>query len=357
MDLREDKVRSFLDACLESRIPPLLFIGPEGAGKEHTAIDFARRICCEAVPKCELGGDLCQGCRKAVALEHAGIHLVYPTPSQGTGEQPGDDEAEVGKILEAKRDDFFETYEFSKKTSIRIARSRAIIQRANTKPFGSTHNVFVIVRADLMREEAQNALLKLVEEPPAPCVFVFTAENPDAILFTIRSRCQRVRFSPIRQEVLETLLTGYYGVSSAVARETAASARGSIQRARALMDEQDDVGRERVFEILAGLHAAPQSWIIQNALTLGRGRSRDGVARILQEFATAFRDVMAGDEALFINRDRAKDLLSLSTQWNRKKLPAVVDRIIVTRDEILRRNLNVDAAMVNLLLEVKRIGC
>ena len=123
------------------------------------------------------------------------------------------------------------------------------------------------------------------------------------------------------------------------------------------MDEHDDAGRERVFEIMSELRAAPRSWVIQNALALGRGRSRDGVARFLQEFATAFRDVMAGEEALLVNRDRAKDLLSQSGKWNRKNLPGIVDRIVVTRDQVLRRNLNVDAALVSLLLDIQRLGC
>jgi DNA polymerase-3 subunit delta' len=357
VDLRGPAVGVFLDACRGDRVPALLFVGPEGSGKEHTAIDFARRICCASTPPCELGASLCESCRLAASLEHPSIYLVYPTPSQGAGEQPGDDEIEVGKILDSKREDLFENFEFSKKASIRIARARAIIQRANTKPLYGAHTVFVIHRADLMREEAQNALLKLVEEPPVHCVLVFVAENPDAILFTIRSRCQRVRFSPLRQERLEALLTGYYGMPPGAASKIAEHARGSIQRARVIMDEHDDTDRESVFAILSQLRDAPRSWVIQSALALGRGRSRDGVAKVLQEFATAFRDVMAGEEKLLVNRDRATAVLAQSATWNRKNLPGVVDRIVVTRDQILRRNLNVDAALVSLLLDIQRLGC
>ena len=357
IDLRDDSVRTFLDACLGGVIPPLLFIGPEGAGKEHTAIDFARRASCTAEKICELGKDLCESCQKALSLEHPGIHFVYPTPTQGAGEKPGDDENDIAKILDAKRDDFFDTHRFSKKVSIRIARARAIIQRASTKPFGSKRNVFVVAHADLIREEAQNALLKIVEEPPAHCSLIFVTENPDSILHTIRSRCQRVRFPPLRAKAIETILTDYYGVSSAVAPKVAELSRGNIQRARDRVDEQDETGREHAYEILTKLRDAPESWIIHNAVGLTRGRSRDNVARVLHELATAYRDLMANDKTLFINSDRGKTLSAEAAKWDREKLPAVLDRIIDTRDEILRRNLNMEAALVNLLLDIKQLGC
>jgi len=356
-DLRDDGVRAFLDACQGDVIPPLLFIGPEGSGKEHTAVDFARRICCTAETTCSLDGDLCDSCQQAIAFENPGIYLVYPTPTQGSGEKPGDDEPDVSKILEVKRTDLFETHRFTKKVSIRIARARAIIQRANTKPFGSTHNVFVIAQADLMREEAQNALLKLVEEPPPHCAVIFVTENPDSVLHTIRSRCQRVRFSPLKPQVVETVLKSHYGVPAATARKIAELSQGNIQRARELIDEEDDEAREQAFEILSKLREAPVSWIIQNALLLTRGRSRDNVARFLHEFASVYRDVMAGDKTLFINRDKAQALAAQTTQWERKNLPMVIERIFGTRDEVLRRNLNMDAALVNLFLDIKRLGC
>jgi DNA polymerase-3 subunit delta' len=355
-DLRDESVRKFLDARLDGVIPPLLFIGPEGSGKEHAAIDLARRLCCSMAQKCSLGGVMCESCRQAVAFEHPGIHVVYPTPTQGGGEKPGDDEADMAKVLAAKRADIFDTHRFSKKVSIRIARARAIIRRANTKPFGSTRNVFVVAQADLMREEAQNALLKLVEEPPEHCALVFVTETPDSILYTVRSRCQRVRFPPMRAETIELLLTQYYGARQGAARRVAELSQGNIRRAREMLEEQDDETRAQAYEILARLHEATESWAIQNALLLTRGRSRDNVARFLHEFASAYRDVMAGDEALFINSDRATTLAAQVGKWDQKKLPGVLDRIIATRDGILRRNLNMDAALVSLFLDIKQLG-
>ena len=353
--LGHEEVDAFLDSCLRGRVPALLFTGPAGAGKEYTAVDFARRLCCTRDPKCRLEGDLCESCRSALSLEHPGIHLAYPTPSQGTGEKEGDDEADIGKILEEKRQDVFSVPAFSKKVSVRIARARAVIRRANSKPFGSPYNVFIFANAHAMREEAQNALLKLVEEPPAHCVLILITPNPDTILPTIRSRCQRVRFSQLSDEVVKALLVDHYGFSGEAAGVAASHARGDIRRAREIAADFDDEGRQQVFDVVANIGSAPESWVVEKALSISRSTNRDSAARFLDDLAVAYRDVMAGDETLFINRDKAEILKAEASGSNRKNLPRVVDRIIGTRDGILRRNLNIDAALVDLLLDIKHL--
>jgi DNA polymerase-3 subunit delta' len=353
IDLGHENVQAFLDSCMRGRIPPLLFTGPEGSGKEYTAIDFARRLVCEQDPKCGVTGDLCESCRTAIALEHPAIHVVYPTPSQGSGEKEGDDEADIGKVLEEKREDIYAVPAFAKKTSIRIARARAMIRRANSKPFGGRYNVFIVVDAHAIREEAQNALLKLVEEPPPHCVLVFVTPNPDTLLNTIRSRCQRVRFSPLEDKIVEKILIRYYGASRETARIAASLSRGDIRRAREITADFDAEGRQWVFDLVAKVPSSGESWVVQQAISIARRTNRESAARFLADLAVAYRDVMAGDETLFINRDKADVLERQTTSWDRKNLPRVLDRIIETRDGILRRNLNIEGALVDLFLDIK----
>ncbi len=356
IDLGHGHVDEFLDSCIRGRVPALLFTGPEGVGKEYTAIDFARRLCCARDPKCRLDGELCESCRQALALEHTGIHLVYPTPSQGTGEKEGDDESDIGKVLEEKRQDLFAVPVFAKKTSIRVARARAVIRRANSKPFGSPYNVFILVDAHAIREEAQNALLKLVEEPPAHCVLILITPNPDTLLNTIRSRCQRVRFSPLEDKVVGKLLVAYYGVSKETAGVAASLSRGDIHRAREIAADFDAEGRQWVFDLLANIPTKPASWAVGQALSIARRTNRDSAARFLDDLAVAYRDVMTGDETLFINRDKTEVIKAQVSAWTRKNLPRTLDRIIGTRDGILRRNLNIEGALVDLLLDIKHRG-
>lgn len=332
-----------------------MFSGPEGAGKEYTAIELARRLCCLEDEPCQPGvGEVCELCSRAAVLEHPGIHLIYPTPTQGTGEPEDGDVTDISKVLDEKRQDIFSAYRFTKKVSIRIARARAVIQRANTKPFGSRYDVFIFVDAHTMREEAQNALLKLVEEPPAHCVIIFVTHNPESILYTIRSRCQHVRFTPLKTEAVERVLIDYYQLDGKTARRSARLSRGSLQRARALSQSFDEAETKAAATLVAELPGAKESWVIGQALSVARGANRDAVARYLHELSVTLRDLMAGEPPLMINSEHAASLGKAAARWDRKRLPGLIDRVSRARYEILIRNMNIDATMVSLFLHLHR---
>jgi DNA polymerase-3 subunit delta' len=355
LDLGHERVARFLESIRRDRVPSLLFTGPEGSGKEYTAIEFARRLCCREPTPCDPGGaTVCELCVQASLLEHPGIHLVYPTPTQGAGEPDDGDVVDIGKVLDEKRHDIFAQYRFAKKASIRIARARAVIQSANKKPFGSPYDVFIFIDAHAMREEAQNALLKLVEEPPPHCVVIFVTHNQESILYTIRSRCQQVRFTPLKTDAVERVLVDYYGVDGKTARRAAKLSQGNLQRARALVESSDDVDRRTAAAFAIELPKASESWVIGQAMDVGRTSNRDAVARYLHELSVVFRDVMSGDESLFINSDNAAELQKLVSKCERKQLPGMIDRIARARHEILVRNMNIDATLVSLFLDLLR---
>ena len=101
---------------------------------------------------------------------------------------------------------------------------------------------------------------------------------------------------------------------------------------------------------------SPESWAIEQALLVSRSTNRDSAARFLDDLAAAYRDVMTGDEALFINRDQTETLKTQVAGWDPRNLPGILDKIVVTRDGILRRNLNIEAALVDLFLDIKNSG-
>src|SRR4029450_3722562 len=73
----------------------------------------------------------------------------------------------------------------------------AVVSAAARTPFEATHRVFVLERADTMNDEAANALLKTLEEPPAYVVLLLLTDRPTQVLPTIASRCPPVRFDPL----------------------------------------------------------------------------------------------------------------------------------------------------------------
>ena len=357
VDFGNQRVDAILDGYLKRWVPSLIFTGPKGVGKEYTAIMFAKKLLCRNTPPCDPADESCESCNKVELLEHPGLHLVYPTPSRGSGEKMEDDAADIGKVLEEKRKNIFNPYRFPKKATIRVARARAIIQRANTKPFGSSHNVFIIMDAHNMREEAQNALLKLVEEPPEHSVVIWVTSNPEAILYTIRSRCQQVRFTALKPAAVERVLTSYYDVDAEAAKKAAGLAMGSVKRAVELLAVYDDEERLAAFDLLANIQNEADSSLIGRAAACARGGGRDGAARLLHELSLAYRDIMCGEEELFINRDQTSFLSRQIPLWDRAKIPTILDRIARAREGILQRNLNIEATFVDLFLAIKRSGC
>jgi len=208
-----------------------------------------------------------------------------------------------------------------------------------------------------MREEAQNALLKLVEEPPERSVLILVTPNPETILYTIRSRCQQIRFAPLKPLVVERVLTFYYGVDAKMAGRAAGLAQGNIKRAKELSFSYDDKEKQAAYDLLAQVRDDPESRVIERAIAYGRGASRDSAALVLHELSLAYRDMMCAEETLFINRDQAAFLTQQIPLWDRKKLPWILGRISSARDGILQRNLNIEATFVDLFLAIKRSGC
>ncbi|HET6463564.1 MAG TPA: hypothetical protein VFH33_07170 [Candidatus Krumholzibacteria bacterium] len=355
LDLEQTQAFAYLRSLERGAIPPLLFDGPDGAGKEFAAIEFARGLQCEKDTPCKLDGPKCNSCLHASILEHPGIHLIYPTPTQGSGEDEDGDVNDIAKILEEKRADIFAQPSFTKKTSIRIARARAVIQRANTKPFDARYHVFIFVDAHAMREEAQNALLKLVEEPPPTVAIIFVTSNIETLLYTIRSRCQRVRFFPLKRSVIERILTGYYGADAKIAKRAAVMAQGSINRARAQLDSADMADRDTAMGLLIGLKKNPESWAFSQALIGARGANRESVARVLDQMSVLLRDAMTGDPELLINADAEQEVARIGASYGRTRLPQAIEMVNDTRTAVFLANANIDGSLADLFLKLRRL--
>jgi DNA polymerase III subunit delta' len=109
----------------------------------------------------------------------------------------------------------------------------SVVAAAAHTPFEATHRVFVLERADTMNDEAANALLKTLEEPPAYVVMLLLTDRPTQVLPTIASRCQPVRFDPVPPEALAERLRRA-GVAPEAADACARLSLGDGERAEAL---------------------------------------------------------------------------------------------------------------------------
>jgi DNA polymerase-3 subunit delta' len=204
--------------------------------------------------------------------------------------------------------------------------------------------------ADRMNPQAQNALLKTLEEPPPETTLVLVASSPDALLPTIRSRCLRVPFAPIPEDLIAARLAGPK-VSAEDARFLAALSGGSLGRATALAKDPDRLADERaVVEDAVRLDPADAgTWL---AFAARHGKDRETATETCELLALWLRDVLAaqaGSGAL---------ALAAVGDATRSTAAAVTPREALRRRERVRRT--VDAIVQNaspvLALEAMLVG-
>ena len=198
----------------------LLLAGPAGVGKRRVAVAAAAAINClepRAVGVLERDGcGQCPACRRILRGVHPDVIVVEP--------------GETG--------------------SIRIEQVREVIDRAGYRPFEGRRRVVVVDEADALVPHAQNALLKTLEEPPPASTFILVSSKPDALLSTVRSRCQRLRFGPLIPSEVAEALTRDHGWEKAEARAAAADAGGSVGQALSAAAADVSAARERAQVLL-----------------------------------------------------------------------------------------------------------
>ena len=272
---------------LAERLPHgLLFAGPTGVGKATTAKALAELFLCEK-PHDDAPCGKCAACRVFEAGNHPDYHVIT-------------------KELIRLHDKSGE----SKATELSIDVIRhELVGPAGLKASMGRGKVFVIEQADLMNIAAQNAALKTLEEPAGRSLIVLLAEQPLALLPTIRSRCQAVRFSPLSDERVVSELKKR-GIGDADAADAAMLAEGSLGQALRWMEDGVIVRarelRQRLKEMLMGRAVADlPDWfktaseeyaakqLERDELSSKTQATRDGMTLYLRIAAQAFRRRLA----------------------------------------------------------------
>jgi DNA polymerase-3 subunit delta' len=192
-----------------------LLHGPDGVGKNLAAREFAKALVCEkgGIDAC----DACSSCRRVDTGNHPDVHWYKP----------------VGKAR-----------------LVKIATVRDMIEQTGLKPFEAPWKVFILLEADRMRVESQNAVLKTLEEPPGQSALLLVSSNPAALLPTIVSRCQDIPFLPIPRDELEDAIAEKWGLDKEKSRLVASLSAGSLGSAKRLLDRENLNRRQALLNLL-----------------------------------------------------------------------------------------------------------
>jgi DNA polymerase-3 subunit delta' len=247
-----------------------LFEGPDGVGKERTAFGLAQALVCERRPEGVADAcAVCSACARAV-----------PRPGEARPVHP-----DVVVIERGLYDPAILGRRSPEAQEISIDQVRTLVlARSAFLPHEGRAKVFIVRRADELSVSAANALLKTLEEPGARTHFVLLTSVADALLPTIRSRAQRIRFAALPDQVVSDLLVAH-GIDPAAAGAAARLAAGSMSAALLLSDPEASAVRNAfVSQAMAALDATdlgPALEMAEEAKRIGK----EAVAAHLEAFA------------------------------------------------------------------------
>jgi DNA polymerase III subunit delta' len=186
-----------------------LFVGPVGIGKRLFALKLAQGLLCDATPPEQLEPcEQCPACKQMTALSHPDVEIVS---------RPADKATIPLELLIGERENRMR---------------EGLCYNVSLKPFSGKRRIAIIDDADYLAQEGANCLLKTLEEPPPGAVLILIGASEQRQLPTIRSRCQVIRFRPLRQRDVAAILLRERLVETADEAEAAAArSEGSVQRA------------------------------------------------------------------------------------------------------------------------------
>lgn len=233
----------------EDRLPQMILLtGATGVGKQRFGLWIAQALLCEGEGIRPCGK--CRPCTQVLGLVHPDLHWLMPVPRPKAGEpdKAVEELAEaVGAVIEERRHRPLWGAPEGLAGHF-VATARLLQRRAALTPAVSRKKVFLVAEADRLvpqeaNPEAANALLKLLEEPPADSQFVLTVVDPNRLLPTVRSRVVPLRLGRLSDREVERFLVDHAGLAGTELRSRVTRAGGSIGRALAAGEDSSKASR------------------------------------------------------------------------------------------------------------------
>ena len=311
----------------------------EGGALETCLLEFAHQF-----RRSEIGADsvdedpcgVCQSCIKIDKGIHPDVRLVAS-------------EVELIKrgVIEPEKSGTIST-------QIRNAQLDELSDLFRHRPYLGRYKVVIVVDADKMNHHAQNRFLKTLEEPSDDSVIILVTAYPEALLPTVRSRCQDLKFGSLSRGQLMEFLAKEGDCDSECEKAIATMAQGSFSKLQALREGDVLEIRDRVIEIVKKLNYGDLEDLL--AFADENGRSREQTQDFLDQLEIWCRDMLLAKlgvsvEFLF-SQDKIDIVYSAAEKLSPKKMLQWIDRIRRARGHV---NLNANPRMTieSMLLEMR----
>lgn len=317
----------------------LLFVGSEGVGKTTTAVEFAKALVCKTRTEEGDACDTCANCRRIDAGEHPDIKRIAPD-----GE-------------------FTRMYQLWARTG----HAPGVLESLPYAPVAAAKRVIIFERAETFNDESANSLLKALEEPPPYVNFVLCAPAPSAVLPTILSRCQMIRFRQASTDAITQGLIGRKGIPADEAHVLAAYSEGAPGKAFRLADAPEiRTQREALLDVASRIAFCPPvaafrlAEDFRNAAKPAKAKKSDAdedggdktargdLGRALEVLCAWYADlltvVLRGPEAPLIHADRRSAVLEAVKRHKHTEQVAENLETLFTFRRHLARNANAQLA-------------
>ncbi|MBP5773706.1 MAG: DNA polymerase III subunit [Eubacterium sp.] len=303
--------------------------GERGMGKLNIAKEAAKAIQCEsnAPEKNDKTGEACGQCKSCHQAE-------------------SDNQPDIKYVLPAKKtlgvDDIREQ----------------INEDALIKPYGSPYKIYIIPKSDTMTVQAQNALLKTIEEPPSYAIFILLAANIDAFLPTILSRCVMLNAKTVSEGEIVNELKNKFGVGDYDAKVAASFAGGNIGKAEKLIaSESFKESKDSVTDLIRNVANGGMDAIAQEVKELKNYKDdKESLRDYLDMIRVWFGDVLkyksTKDDRELVFQESLAEIKQLADHISFEDLNGIMEEI-ERCEERIKSNVGFDSNMEVMLLGIK----
>lgn len=300
-----------------------LLEGMEGIGRRTLVRAFIQALLCTENKGMGEGCGHCAACRTVMDGNHPDVHWIRAEKGENT---------------------------------IRVRQIRTeLVQDMMIRPYQSAYKIYVVENAEQLGVEAQNAMLKTIEEPPAYGLVFLIASGAATLLPTIQSRCVRLRFQPLSRECIRQELERKGLTGKQIALGTAFS-QGSLGRGLAVAQNEEFVTmREDICGLLAQIPERSTGWLLEQEPLLEKYKKE--YPSLLELMEIWYRDVLiwqqTQEEGRLITEDYKEGILRTAEKYTMEKSARILRAVVDIREK-LDQNANYSLAMDCLLLTIGR---
>lgn len=360
----QNRAKRIIQKHLEqNRLPhSLLLYGGDGVGKDAAAIQIAKILNCKTAVTDSC--DSCPDCHKVNILQHPNVHLVFPLPvgkNELSDDLPLDkltpeDLSQVYSELAAKAKNPYHKISIERANFIKITSIREIRKKSALSVLSQGRKVIIIFDAEKMNEQSSNALLKTLEEPLGETVLILTTSNKDALLPTIISRCQLIRFEDLKEDEISAALQSRENLDEQQSKIISRLSNGSYTHALQLMQTDLNAKRNQLVDFLAIILTQNTLKISEEIEKMTKENDRAEIEQLLLLLQVWFRDVhtlsIGSDQVL--NVDQKTRLEKFNAIYKNFDIYAVfkeIEKALL----LLKKNVYIQLIITVMVIKIRRI--